>query len=101
MLSVAGTSSIKRRGQNVIDQFADRLDTSGRTGAFYLYDFDGPNGTGPLGGATLGNSTETSVVGGDSGSAAFVDTGSGPALYGLNTAVINSSHVLASPDPRL
>lgn len=87
--TVPGTSSIKRRGQNVIDQLTDRVDTSGRTGAFYLYDFDGPSGNGPLGGATLGNSIETSVAGGDSGSAAFVDTGSGPALYGLNTAVIN------------
>ena len=89
--SVAGTSTVKRRGQNVIDQLTDRVDTSGRTGAFYLYDFDGPSGNGPIGGATLGNSTETSVAGGDSGSAAFVDTGSGPALYGLNTAVINFS----------
>jgi hypothetical protein len=72
--SVAGTSSIKRRG---------------------LYDFDGPTGNGPIGGATLGNSVETSVVGGDSGSAAFVDTASGPALYGLNTAVINFSGAAA------
>ena len=31
------------------------------------------------------------MAGGDSGSAAFVDTASGPALYGLNTAVINFS----------
>lgn len=93
--SVAGTSNIKRVGRNVIDQLVDRLDTSGRTGAFYLYDFDGPSGNGALGGATLGNSTETSVAGGDSGSAAFVDTGSGPALYGLNTAVINFSGAAA------
>jgi hypothetical protein len=93
--TVAGASSVKRRGQNVIDQLTDRLDTSGRTGAFYLYDFDGPSGTGPIGGATLGNSTETSVAGGDSGSAAFVDTGSGSALYGLNTAVINFSGAAA------
>jgi len=89
--TVPGTSNVKRVGQNVIDQFTDRLDTSGRTGAFYLYDFDGPSGNGPIGGATLGNGVETSVAGGDSGSAAFVDTGSGPALYGLNTAVINFS----------
>ncbi|MDP3824846.1 MAG: trypsin-like serine protease [Burkholderiales bacterium] len=93
--SVAGTSNVKRVGQNVIDQLADRLDTSGRTGAFYLYDFDGPIGNGPIGAATLGNSIETSVAGGDSGSAAFVDTGSGPALYGLNTAVINFSGAAA------
>lgn len=93
--TVASTSNVKRVGQNVIDQLVDRLDASGRSGAFYLYDFDGPSGNGPLGGATLGNSIETSVVGGDSGSAAFVDTGNGPALYGLNTAVINFAGVAA------
>jgi secreted trypsin-like serine protease len=94
--TVPGTSSTKRRGQNVIDQLTDRVDTSGRTGAFYLYDFDGPSGNGPLGGRTLGNSVETAVAGGDSGSAAFVDTASGPALYGLNTAVINFSGAASS-----
>lgn len=94
--SVPGTSSIKRRGQNVVDQLTDRVDTSGRTGAFYLYDFDGPTGNGPLGGPTLGNGVETSVAGGDSGSAAFVGSASGPALYGLNTAVINFSGAAAS-----
>ena len=94
--NVAASSSVKRRGQNVIDQLTDRLDASGRTGAFYLYDFDGPTGNGPLGGATLGNSVETSVAGGDSGSAAFVDTGNGPALYGLNTTAISFSGAAAS-----
>ena len=94
--SVAGTSTVKRRGQNVIDQLTDRVDTSGRTGAFFLYDFDGPGGNGPIGGATLGNSTETSVAGGDSGSAAFIDTGAGPALFGLNTAVFNFSGATSS-----
>ena len=93
--TVPGTSNVKRVGQNVIDQLVDRLDTSGRTGAFYLYDFDGPVGSGPIGGPTLGNGVETSVAGGDSGSPAFVDTGSGPALYGLNTAVINFSGAAA------
>ena len=94
--NVAASSSVKRRGQNVIDQLTDRLDASGRTGAFYLFDFDGPTGNGPLGGASLGNSVETSVAGGDSGSAAFVDTGNGPALYGLNTTAISFSGAAAS-----
>jgi secreted trypsin-like serine protease len=94
--NVAASSSVKRRGQNVIDQLTDRIDASGRTGAFYVFDFDGPAGNGPIGGPTLGNSVETSVAGGDSGSAAFVDTGSGPALYGLNTAVINFSGSVSS-----
>lgn len=87
--SVAASSSLKRSGRNVLDLFTDRLDGSGRTSPFFLYDFDGPSGTGPLGGASLGNSIETSVASGDSGSGAFIDEGSGPALYGLSTVALS------------
>lgn len=87
--SVAGASSVKRVGQNVLDQFTDRLDASGRTSPFWVYDFDGPTGTGPMGGPTLGNAVETCVAGGDSGSGAFIDTGAGPALYGLATLALS------------
>lgn len=87
--SFAGSSSVKRVGQNVLDQFTDRLDASGRTSPFWLYDFDGPTGTGAMGGPTLGNAVETCVAGGDSGSGAFVDTGAGPALYGLATLALS------------
>lgn len=87
--SVAASSSVKRSGRNVLDLFTDRLDSSGRTSPFFLYDFDGPSGTGPLGGASLGNSIETAVAGGDSGSGAFIDEGGGPALYGLSTVALS------------
>lgn len=87
--SVAGAASVKRSGHNVLDQFTDRLDASGRTSPFFLYDFDAATGTGPLGGASLGNSQETCVAGGDSGSGALVETTAGPALYGLLTVALN------------
>lgn len=89
--SVAGSASVKRSGQNVLDQFTDRLDASGRTSPFFLYDFDAPTGNGPLGGAGLGNTRETCVAGGDSGSGAFIETAIGPALYGLLTVALNFS----------
>lgn len=89
--SLGGSASVKRSGQNVLDQFTDRLDASGRTSPFFLYDFDAPTGTGPLGGAGLGNARETCVAGGDSGSGAFLETGAGPALYGLLTVALNFS----------
>jgi Trypsin len=53
------SSSIKRRGGNVIDQLTDRLDASGRSSPFWICDFDGPSGTGLMGGASLGNTVET------------------------------------------
>jgi hypothetical protein len=83
--SVGAASTVKRVGRNVIDQLTDRFDTSGRTSPFFVYDFDGPTGNGVLGGSTLGNATETCVASGDSGSGAFIETASGPALYGLST----------------
>lgn len=87
--TVAGSSSVKRVGRNVVDQYTSQLDASGRTSPFYLYDFDGPAGAGPLGGPSLGNASETGVAGGDSGSGAFVDTPAGPALFGLSTVVLS------------
>lgn len=87
--TVNASSSVKRRGANVIDQLTDRLDASGRRSPFWICDFDGPSGTGPMGGASLGNTVETCMASGDSGSPVFIDTGSGPALYGLSTLVLN------------
>lgn len=82
-VSVAASRSIKQAGENVIDAVQTTLDSSGRSSLFYLYDFDGPSGTGVMGGATLGNAVETLVAGGDSGSPAFI----GMALAGISTFV--------------
>lgn len=90
------SSSIKRRGGNVIDQLTDRLDATGRSSPFWICDFDGPSGTGAMGGASLGNSIETCMASGDSGSPVFIDIGSGPALYGLSTLVLNFGNGAAS-----
>lgn len=84
-LAVNAAPTVKRSGRNVLDLLTDRLDASARRSAFFVYDFDGSAGTGPLGGPTLGNLQETAVAAGDSGSPVFVDLGGGPALYGLST----------------
>lgn len=82
-VTVAGSRTVKRVGENVVDAVQTTVDASGRSSLFYLYDFDGPSGTGVFGGPTLGNAIETLVAGGDSGSPAFI----GGALMGINTFV--------------
>ncbi|MEC5384227.1 trypsin-like serine protease [Uliginosibacterium sp. H3] len=84
-VSTGSNESIRRIGENVVDALPDRIDASGRSSAFYLYDFDGPTGTGPLGGITLGNARETMVAGGDSGSPAFVTSAGRIVVMGINT----------------
>lgn len=90
-VSVAAARTVKRGGQNTIDLVQTTVDSSGRSSLFYLYDFDGPTGSGPFGGATLGNSIETLVAGGDSGSPAFVVESDGTRLVGINTFVTTTS----------
>jgi hypothetical protein len=84
-VTVGANPNVKRTGRNTLDVLTDRLDSSGRTSAFFVYDFDSPSGTGPLGGASLGNAFETTVASGDSGSPVFVDTGDGPMLFGISS----------------
>lgn len=91
--TVPASSSIKRVGRNVVDQVQDHLDASGRTSPFFVYDFDGPVGSGATGGPTLGNAVETVVAGGDSGSGSFVMIGNEPMLYGLNTVALSLNGV--------
>ncbi|MGL1311187.1 hypothetical protein ACSTKO_24475, partial [Vibrio parahaemolyticus] len=83
-VTVSASSSVKRTGTNVVDALQQTLDTSGLISRFYVYDFDGPTGNGSLGGPTLGNSTETLVAVGDSGSPAFVRSGNSLQLFGIN-----------------
>lgn len=87
--SVGASSTVKRSGRNVLDTLTDRLDSSGRTGQFFVYDFDGPSGNGAMGGPTLGNAVETAPASGDSGSPVYVDSTAGIALYGLTTLVLS------------
>lgn len=94
----AGSSAtLKRVGWNALDQLSTQVDNSGRRSSFYLYDFDGPEGQGPMGGPSLGNARETMVAGGDSGSPAFVIGQHGHrVLAGINTFAtpLNSARAL-------
>lgn len=82
-VSVSSSRTVKRVGGNALDAVQTALDTSGRTSLFYLYDFDGPTGSGVMGGATLGNTVETIVQGGDSGSPALIGLPGAYRLVGI------------------
>jgi hypothetical protein len=75
---------VKRSGKNNADLFVVDDEGSGLDEIF-IYDFDGPTGTGLLGGATLGNDIETNVRGGDSGGPAFVEDAGQLLIAGVNT----------------
>lgn len=75
---------VKRSGKNVAELFV--VDDEGApVDEVFMYDFDGPEGDGFLGGPSLGNDIESVVRGGDSGGPAFVDFGATKALAGVNT----------------
>lgn len=76
--------NVKRSGKNAAELFVVDDEGSGLD-EVYLYDFDGPTGSGMLGGGTLGNDIETGVRGGDSGGPAFVDVGGERFIAGVNT----------------
>jgi secreted trypsin-like serine protease len=82
-VSYAGSTNTKRTGENIADVlFAD---TAGIK-EVYLFDFDGPDlTTNRTGGGTLGANREASLVGGDSGSSAFVNVNGVWKLAGINT----------------
>ena len=84
-VTVGGNPAVKRTGKNNVDGVVPDDEGSKRLEA-YLYDFDGPEGTANLGGGpTLGNSIETTVGSGDSGSPAFIESGGHWVLAGINT----------------
>jgi len=84
--------TVKRVGANTADAFYGQ-DDPGRPEAneVFRFDFDGPDGNGPMGGPTLGNDVETTLGAGDSGCPAFASTESGLALYGMGTFVQGSN----------
>jgi hypothetical protein len=89
-ISVQRSASVKRTGRNVLDAVQKRIDGSGRQSLFFLYDFDGPTGTGVSGGSSLGNDVETGVAGGDSGGPAYAEIGGQRWLLGINTVTFSS-----------
>lgn len=74
--------NVKRSGQNHADLFFVDDEGSGVDEVF-IFDFDGPTGTGFIGGGTLGNDKETAIRGGDSGGPAFVDVAGTTAIAGI------------------
>jgi len=86
--NTSASFTIKRVGANTADAFYGQ-DDPGRPEAneVFRWDFDGPNGEGPMGGETLGNDVETTIGAGDSGGPAFAGVEGGLALYGMATFV--------------
>jgi hypothetical protein len=87
-VSYAGSTTSKSTGENIADVlFADAAGVK----QTYLFDYDGPDlSTNRLGAniaanGTLGANREASLVGGDSGSSAFVNVNGQWELAGINT----------------
>lgn len=101
-VTIAADPAVKRVGENNADYIAPN--TAGTLAqALYYFDFDGPtlatNGIGANtpSNATLGNSLETSVAAGDSGSPAFVkDAGGNWLLAGINTFHLGTGYGFGS-----
>lgn len=87
-VSYAGSPTVKTIGENRADLLIP--DPSG-TDEVYLFDFDGPDlttnriGQNVPANGTLGADREASLIGGDSGSAAFVFANGAWQLAGINT----------------
>jgi hypothetical protein len=82
-VSFAGSSTVKKTGENMADALFTSASGSQQT---YLFDYDGPSlASNMLGGGTLGANREASLVTGDSGSAAFVLVNGQWQLAGINT----------------
>jgi hypothetical protein len=90
--NTSASYTVKRVGSNTADAFYGQ-DDAGRPEAneVFRFDFDGPNGEGPMGGETLGNDVETTIGAGDSGGPAFAGTEGGVSLYGMATFVQGSN----------
>ena len=88
--------NVKRSGKNEADVFVVDDEGSGQDEIF-IYDFDGPSGTGVSGGATLGNDVETVVRSGDSGGPAFVEKDGAKVIAGINTFEFSIPNITSPP----
>jgi hypothetical protein len=83
LVSYAGSTTVKKTGENIADQLFTNAAGTNKT---YMFDFDGPTmSTNVMGGGTLGANREASLVNGDSGSSAFVNVNGQWQLAGINT----------------
>jgi hypothetical protein len=82
-VSFGGSTTTRTTGENMVDRIY--VDGAG-TPQTYLFDYDGPDlSSNWLGAGTLGENREAALVGGDSGSAAFVNVNGQWKLAGINT----------------
>ena len=78
--------TVKRVGENVVDAFYIQDDRKQPlVNEVFRFDFDGPTGTGPLGGPAV--PLETQLGQGDSGGPSFISTGNGLTIVGVNTFI--------------
>jgi hypothetical protein len=95
--TLSGQAAVKRSGRNVIDLFLPPVKRFEFPRA-YLFDYDDPYGKrNALGGASLGNDSESMIASGDSGSPAFVNLDGEWQLAGINTFQINDAARGAPP----
>ncbi len=94
--TVGAQANVKRVGKNVMDAFVPRPKMFELPPA-YLFDFDGPNVINTMGGLTLGNTVETTVGSGDSGSPAFVSVDGQWMVAGINTFQLSQPQRPAAP----
>ncbi len=81
---IGADRSVKRVGGNTADRYLADDDGSGLAEIF-LFDFDGSGVPNFIGSAGLGNSIESSLATGDSGSPSFLAATNPPILFGINT----------------
>ncbi|MFT3734435.1 MAG: trypsin-like serine protease [Rhodocyclaceae bacterium] len=89
--NLRSNNQTRRWGENQADVLQPTLDASGRTSAFYIYDFDGPTSVHAnyTGARSLGNRRESITATGDSGSPAFVVVNGKRYLMGINNSVLS------------
>lgn len=89
-VTVGGSANVKRVGQNQADQFLVDDNGSAKNEIFY-FDFDGVGATNFIGSTGLGNTIETTLAGGDSGSPSFVQRNGQWLVAGINTFIFSFS----------
>jgi hypothetical protein len=100
--TISASTSVKRVGANAMDVFLEDDDLPGGNGIneVYAFDFDAPDSSYNVpnlyGGASLGNTIETTLGGGDSGGAAFGLLNDELVLVGVNSFVFTST--VSDPD---
>lgn len=86
-IAIGRSATIKRTGRNALDAYFSDDQGTGNAELFQS-DFDGPSvATNFLGGLTLGNATESTAAGGDSGAPLLIQDGGQWKLLGTATFV--------------